>query len=113
MFRRCAVILAAILLSFSFGNVSAAGGSGLSEVEQACYSVSMVGYDTVINSDLGLPLDEVIDSMVTNNDNLQTLDIYQDYLLLIVMDAYNWEGSPHTYAVKVMFNCAAKLGNQA
>lgn len=111
MFRKRALMLVVMLLSLCFGSTNAAGGSGLTEVEQACYSVSMVGYDTVINSDLGLPLDEVIDSMVTNNNVLQTLDIYQDYLLLVVMDAYNWEGSPHTYAVKTMFHCAAKLGN--
>jgi len=107
MFRRRVLMLLAMLLFVSFGSASA---SGLSEGEEACYSVSMVAYDTVINSDLGLPLDEVIDSMVTNNNSLQTLDIYEDYLLLVVMDAYNWEGSPHTYAVKTMFQCAAKLG---
>ena len=113
MFRRQLVILAAMLLSLGFGSVSASsGGPGLNEMEQACYSVSMVGYDTVINSDLGLPLDEVIDSMVTNNNSLQTLDIYEDYLLLVVMDAYNWDGSPHTYAVKTMFKCAADHGNR-
>jgi len=100
--------LVTILLSLSFVNAHATA-TGLSEAEQACYSVSMVGYDTVINSDLGLPLDAVIDTMVTNNNSLQTLEIYEDYLLLVVMEAYNWEGSPHTYAVKTMFQCAAKL----
>jgi len=107
LIRRRFILMAAMLLTLAFGSASA---SGLSEAEEACYSVSMVGYDTVINSDLGLPLDEVIDTMVTNNDTLQTLDIYQDYLLLVVMEAYNWDGSPHTYAVKTMFQCATKHG---
>ncbi|MDH5256963.1 MAG: hypothetical protein OEX07_03115 [Gammaproteobacteria bacterium] len=109
MFKRRVLILVVLFLSLNFSSVSA---SGLSGMEEACYSVSMVGYDTVINSDLGLPLDEVIDSMVTNNNSLQTLDIYEDYLLLVVMEAYNWDGSPHTYAVKTMFQCAAKYGNR-
>ena len=109
MLRRYVLTLAVMILTFGVGNANAT--IGLSEAEGACYSVSMVGYDTVINSDLGLPLDEVIDSMVTNNNSLQTLDIYEDYLLLVVMEAYNWEGSPHTYAVKTMFQCAAKYGN--
>ena len=112
MFRRLVLLALAALLSLGFGSVNAASdATGLNDMEQACYSVSMVAYDTVINSDLGLPLDEVIDSMVTNNNSLQTLDIYEDYLLLVVMDAYNWDGSPHTYAVKTMFQCAAKHGN--
>lgn len=108
MVKRNVLMLVAFLLSLGFGSVNA---SGLSEAEEACYSVAMVGYDTVINSDLGLPLDEVIDTMVTNNNSLQTLEIYEDYLLLVVMDAYNWDGSPHTYAVKTMFQCAAKHGS--
>jgi len=111
MFRRHVLVSMALFFILGFGSAHAAVGAGLSEAEQTCYSVSMVGYDTVINSDLGLPLDVVIDSMVRNNDSMQTLEIYQDYLLLVVMDAYVWEGSPHTYAVKVMFQCAAKLGN--
>ncbi|MDH3325261.1 MAG: hypothetical protein OEM38_00925 [Gammaproteobacteria bacterium] len=106
MIGRHASILVALLLSLGFNSASAIGG--LSDSEQACYAVSMVGYDTVINSDLGMPLDQVIDSMVTNNNALQTLDIYQDYLFLVVMDAYNWEGSPHTYAVKTMYQCAKR-----
>jgi len=34
--------------------------STLSESEEECYAVAMVAYDTVINSGLSLPLDEVI-----------------------------------------------------
>ncbi len=113
MFAKRISILVATVLFLGFGSASAAETVGLSDEEQACYSVSMVGYDSVINSDLGLPLDEVIDSMVSNNSSFQTLDIYQDYLLLVVMDAYNWDGSPHTFAVKSMFQCAKKLANQS
>jgi hypothetical protein len=46
--------------------------------------------------------------MINENANTNTIDIYQDFLYLIVMDAYNWEGSPHTYAVKALFKCAAE-----
>jgi len=95
------LIVVLLMLGMTTANAGVLAGG-----EEACYSVAMVGYDTVINSDLGLPLDEVIETMVTNNNSLQTLEIYEDYLLLVVMDAYNWEGSPHTYAVKTMYHCA-------
>ena len=108
MFKKRVLMLLVALLTLGFGNANALG---LNDEEGACYNVAMVGYDTVINSDLGLPLDEVIETMVTNNDSLQTLDIYQDYLLLVVMEAYNWDGSPHTYAVKTMYQCAKQHGN--
>ena len=82
--------------------------SALDKHEGECYAIAMVAYDTVINSNLGLPLDEIINSMVENSSATNTIDIYQDFLLLVVMDAYIWEGSPHTYAVKAFSKCAAQ-----
>jgi len=104
MLKRTFLILTAVLL---YLNVANAFSSTLNQHEEECYAVAMVAYDTVINSNLGLPLDEIIDSMVKNNSP-DTIDIYQDFLMLVVMDAYNWQGSPHTYAVKALFQCAAK-----
>jgi len=103
MTGRCSIIFIAILLYFNVAQVFA---SGLSDQESQCYSVAMVGYDSVINSGLGVPLDQVIDTMVTHNNS--TITIYKDYLLLVVMDAYNWDGTPHTYAVKTLFDCAVE-----
>ena len=93
------------LLLFSSTGVYA---SALDQHEDECYAVAMVGYDSVINSNLGVPLDQVIDTFLTNNDGMQTLEIYQDFLLLVVMEAYQWEGTPHMYAVKTIYQCAAK-----
>jgi len=107
MLKSSLMMLAIIFLSLSFSNVSASN-SALSQQEEECYAVAMVAYDTVINSGLGLPLDQVIDSMVKNSTAMNTIDIYQDFLMLVVMDAYNWQGSPHTYAVKTLFKCAAE-----
>ena len=89
-------------------SINASYGSALGQHEEECYSVSMVGYDSVINKNLGVPLDEVIDTFLTNNDSSQTLEIYQDFLLLVVMEAYQWQGTPHMYAVKTMYRCAAE-----
>jgi len=109
MLKRSLMILAAVLLYLNATNVFS---SSLSQHEEECYAVAMVAYDTVINSNLGLPLDEIIDSMVANNSP-DTIDIYQDFLMLVVMDAYNWQGTPHTYAVKALFQCAASHSNVA
>lgn len=109
MFKRSILILTAVLLNLYVTNVFS---SSLNQHEEECYAVAMVAYDTVINSNLGLPLDEIIDSMVKNNSP-DTIDIYQDFLMLVVMDAYNWQGSPHTYAVKALYQCAANHSDVA
>ncbi|HFE38294.1 MAG TPA: hypothetical protein ENK06_07755 [Gammaproteobacteria bacterium] len=109
MLRQTLLIFTAALFFLNVGNVYS---SALSQHEEECYAVAMVAYDTVINSSLGLPLDEVIDSMVKNGAG-NTIDIYQDYLILVVMDAYNWQGSPHTFAVKTLYQCAADHENIA
>ena len=82
--------------------------SVLGQHESECYSVAMVGYDSVINYHLGVPLDQVINTFVEGNANEQTLEIYRDYLLTVVMGAYQWDGTPHTYAVKTIYDCAAR-----
>jgi len=105
MVSRHTVIFIAFLISFCAAPVLA---SGLNDQESQCYSVSMVGYDSVINSGLGVPLEQVIETMVTHNNS--TIAIYKDYLLFVVMDAYNWDGTPHTYAVKTLFDCAVRHG---
>jgi len=109
MLKRYFLMFSAVLLYLNAGNVLS---SSLNQHEEECYAVAMVAYDTVINSNLGLPLDEIIDSMVENNSS-ETIDIYQDFLMLVVMDAYNWKGSPHTYAVRALFQCAAKHSDVA
>jgi len=99
-----------LLIGFGLLLISStsAFGSALGQHEDECYAVAMVGYDSVINKNLGLPLDEVINTFVSNNDGMQTLEIYQDFLLLVVMEAYQWEGTPHMYAVKTIYQCAEK-----
>lgn len=89
-------------------SISSSYASALDQHEEECYSVAMVGYDSVINSNLGVPLDEVINTFLTNNDSVQTLEIYQEFLLLVVMEAYRWDGTPHMYAVKTIYQCAAR-----
>jgi len=107
------VTLAAMLVCT--GNAAAQGGAEvhgfgktLTGPEQQCYGVSMVGYDSVINSRLGVPAEHALELArlkVTHvSDNVE--DNYSPFLLKVILDAYLWFETPHTYAVKVMYSCA-------
>lgn len=78
-------------------------GEPIDGPEQQCYAFAMVGYDSVINSRLGVLPEHALQLAVTHK---VTGSSYQPYLLKVVLDAYLWQQSPHNYAVKVMYNCA-------
>lgn len=89
------------LSSPSFGAV----GQPIDGPEQHCYSMSMVGYDSVINSRLGVPAEHALDlARIQKVGGAEAL--YQPYMLKVVLGAYLWDQSPHNYAVKVMYQCA-------
>jgi hypothetical protein len=100
------------LLMLIAGIASAQAGPGgttsLSVAEQQCYAMSMVGYDSVINSRLGVPAEHALDLAAIKRANTQTAQKYAPFLLKVILDAYLWIDSPHTYAVKTMFNCASQ-----
>ncbi len=73
---------------------------------QQCYAVAMIGYDTVINSRLGVPADEAVDLARIQKSSVDG-DSFAPFLLKVVLEAYMWQSSPHSYAVKVMYNCAS------
>ena len=73
---------------------------------QQCYAVAMIGYDTVINSRLGIPADEAVD-LARLQKSSDEGDLFAPFLLKVVLEAYMWESSPHSFAVKVMYNCAS------
>lgn len=72
--------------------------------EQICYGTAMLGYDSVINSRLGVPAEHALDLARTKSSVLQT--VYSGRLLNTILTAYLWKGSPHSYATKVFFQCA-------
>ncbi len=73
---------------------------------QQCYAVAMIGYDTVINSRLGIPAEEAIDLARIQKSSSEG-DLFAPFLLKVVLGAYMWHSSPHSYAVKMMYDCAA------
>jgi hypothetical protein len=76
--------------------------------EYLCYSQSMIGYDSVINSRLGVPAERALDlAVLTHSPGMAARKTYYSKALLkTILDAYLWQGSPHGYAIKVFYRCA-------
>jgi hypothetical protein len=80
------------------------------ETEQDCYGRAMVGLDSVINSRLGVPAEHALELAKVQSRNTSNPRYSQD-MLRTILDAYLWEQSPHTYAVKIFYRCAAERGS--
>lgn len=77
-----------------------------------CYSYSMVGYDSVINSRLGVPAEYALGLAMKNPLKIALDERYSIFILKVVLNAYLWPDSPHDYAVRVFYNCARAQGLQ-
>ncbi len=80
---------------------------------QLCYGHAMVGFDSVINSRLGVPAETGLGLALKNPLAVALHEKYSTYLLKIIWDAYLWNGSPHDYAVGVFYYCAKQQGQQS
>ena len=81
--------------------------------KQQCYAKAMIGFDSVINSRVGVLPEHALDLAIKNNMNVSSdgAKEYSEEVLKTVLGAYLWENSPHSYAVNVFFDCAARRGN--
>lgn len=78
---------------------------------QLCYGYAMVGYDSVINSRLGVPAEYALGLAMKNPVQEASDERYSINVLKIALNAYIWPGNPHDYAVQVMYRCAKAQGN--
>jgi hypothetical protein len=86
----------------AFENLS----SALNAEQQACFSMAMVGMDSVINARLGVPAEHALDlASLPVSSNSEPYDIH---LLRVILDAYLWQDTPHSYAIKVFYACAVE-----
>ncbi len=75
--------------------------------EYLCYSRAMIGFDSVINSRLGVPAEHALDLAILNHKAVSASQkVYSRALLKTILDAYLWQESPHSYAIKVFYRCA-------
>jgi len=89
-------LIIAIILLISANSAMAFSDS---EDESSCYAISMIGYDSVINSRLGVKPDE----LVYRFGYRTTAEIE---FIRVALGAYSWKGTPHQYAIHIFFNCA-------
>lgn len=74
--------------------------------EQNCFAQAMVGMDSVINASLGVPPEHALD-LIVHNGNLKVLNEPESINMLnVILNAYFWQESPHSYAIRVFFRCA-------
>ena len=71
-----------------------------------CFAKAMVGMDSVINSRLGVPPEHALDLTIEPRRTGSSVDEYDSKTLNIILAAYLWKDTPHTYAIKVFFSCA-------
>lgn len=113
MLRPKALGLTAILTFFSISAPSVAyDGVGLFPQDQPsvqrCYGAAMVGMDSVINSRIGVPPEHALELARVANRTAAGDELFSTELLKNVLAAYLWDGSPHSYAIKVFYDCAQR-----
>lgn len=76
------------------------------EAALQCYGHAMVGFDSVINSRLDVPVETSLAIVAPHAYAPIGGDGHSVRLLKVIFGAYLWEGNPHDYAVRVFFRCA-------
>jgi hypothetical protein len=71
---------------------------------QTCFSRAMVGMDSVINARLGVLPEQVVALTASTTSATPSFD---EPVLAVMLAAYLWQGSPHSYAIHVFYECAA------
>ena len=71
-----------------------------------CFAKAMIGMDSVINSRLGVPPEHALDLTELTKQTATQSGEYDSDTLNVILSAYLWKETPHTYAVKVFFHCA-------
>jgi len=74
---------------------------------QSCYAKAMVGMDSVINARAGVPPEHALRLSLKSGAPSEENSTYFTNTLIIMLDAYLWEDTPHQYALNVFFNCAS------
>lgn len=97
-------------MSFSFASFSQESTphtvviDGMDNLTAVCYAKSMIGYDSVINSRVGL--EPELSIHITQNNPLKPKHpLSKTNLLITIMDAYLWKGPAHSYAVVTFSKC--------
>ena len=95
-----------LIVSLAANEAFAFDNPPLERDAQICYGYAMVGFDSVINSRLGVPAELSLGLARNNPVTVAAGDNYSINVLKIVLNAYLWQDNPHDYAVQVFYHCA-------
>lgn len=73
--------------------------------EMFCYSKAMIGYDYVINARKGNLPENALNILDDHLPKSHNHPLNRTSLLITIMGAYLWNGSPHTYAIRTYTDC--------
>ncbi len=105
-------ILLIAVLAVLPASVSAYEYSAFGSDQDDCFAKAMIGMDSVINSRLGVPPEHALDLTILPRPTGSQSGEYDNDTLNVILSAYLWKDTPHTYAVRVFFNCAQRKAYQ-
>jgi len=100
--------LAGLALMLLAGSAQAFDNHVVGMAESSCYGQAMVGMDSVINSRLGVPAEHALGLSLNPSLHVSMEDEYSTSMLNTILAAYLWDDTPHSYAIKVFYACAAR-----
>ncbi len=100
--------LAGLVLMLLTGSSLAFDNHVVGMAESSCYGQAMVGMDSVINSRLGVPAEHALGLSLNSSMHVAMGNEYSTSMLNTILAAYLWNDTPHSYAIKVFYACAAR-----
>ena len=100
--------LAGLAMMLLAGGSQAFDNHVVGMAESSCYGQAMVGMDSVINSRLGVPAEHALHLSLKSSRHVAMDDEYSTSMLNTILAAYLWDDTPHSYAIKVFYACAAR-----
>ena len=86
----------------------AVSGMADDDVYPTCHAHAMIGFDTVINSRLGIPAELALQLARIDHDFSAVEKEFMLALAVTIMTAYQWQDSPGDYYIEVFKQCLDK-----
>lgn len=83
------------------------------DIYPSCHAHAMIGFDSVINSRLGVPAERTLEVTNFNHTTSAVEKSYMLKLLRTMLGAYLWQDSPQDYYVQVFEQCISPIKDQA
>ena len=102
----CILVLPASMLVSA--DIFAVSGRAEEDIYPTCHAHAMIGYDSVINSRLGIPAELALQLARVDHDYSAIQKEFMLALSSTIMTAYQWQDSPGDYYIEVFKQCLDK-----